>query len=97
MTYKVQAKGGNTMIRNTLIAAISVFSLLLPTVSFAQDAQSRVQSQSQQRETSGKPAASRRGGGQAATPELQVVRADTLLGMEVKNQQGKSWERSRTL
>jgi hypothetical protein len=35
------------MIRNTLIAAVSVLSLLLPTVSFAQDAQSQVQSQSQ--------------------------------------------------
>ena len=77
------------MIRNTLIAAISVLSLLLPAVSFAQDTQSQVQSQSQQGGASGKPAASRTKGGQAAKPELQVVRADTLLGMEVKNQQGE--------
>jgi sporulation protein YlmC with PRC-barrel domain len=77
------------MIRHTLIAAISMFSLLLPAVSFAQDAQSQAQSQSQQRGTSGKPAASRTEGGQAAKHELQVVRADTLLGMEVKNQQGE--------
>jgi sporulation protein YlmC with PRC-barrel domain len=89
MTYKVQAKGGNTIIRNTLIAAISVLSLCLPAASFAQGAQAPTPSQSQPGGTSGKPAAARAEGGQAAKHELQVVRADTLLGMEVKNQQGE--------
>jgi sporulation protein YlmC with PRC-barrel domain len=89
MTHQVQTTGGNTMIRTILIAAIAVFSWLLPAVSFAQNAPSQAQSQSQQRETSGQPAALQTAGGQAAKPELQVVRADTLLGMQVKNQQGE--------
>jgi sporulation protein YlmC with PRC-barrel domain len=78
------------MMRNTLIAVVSVLSLLLPTVSFAQDGQSRMKKQAQQEEkTSGKAAASRTEGGQAAKQALQVVRADTLMGMQVKNQQGE--------
>lgn len=80
------------MIRNTLIPAISVLSLILPVVSPAQGAQSQAQSLSQQRGKSGKPAASRTEKGQAAKHELQVVRADTLLGMQVKNHRAENLE-----
>jgi len=77
------------MVRTRVIAAIAAFGLLLPMASFAQDVQLQAQSQSQQGGTSGKPAASRTEGGQAAKHELRVIRADTLLGMQVKNQQGE--------
>jgi sporulation protein YlmC with PRC-barrel domain len=67
------------MIRSTLIAAISVIGLLLPAASFAQG----TTQQAPQRPSTTAPA-------QGSQHDLRMVRATTLEGLTVKNQQGET-------
>lgn len=67
------------MMRNTLMTAISVIGMLLPAISFAQGT-----SQQGQQRPPASPTA------QASQQDLRAVRASTLEGMTVKNQQGET-------